>query len=67
MLLETFVEPPRFRGTAYQAANWRRVGETQGRGKLDVHHRAALPKKAVWVYPLRRDFRRILCADDLSD
>jgi hypothetical protein len=67
VLLETFVEQPRFRGTAYQAANWRRVGETQGRGKLDVHHRAALPKKAVWVYPLRRDFQRILCADDPSD
>lgn len=66
VLLETFVELPRFRGTAYQAANWHRVGETQGRGKLDVHHRAALPKKAVWLYPLRRDFRCILCAKEIS-
>lgn len=67
VLLETFVEQPRFRGTAYRAANWQRVGETRGRGKLDVHHRAALPKKTVWLYPLRSDFRRILCAHDPSD
>lgn len=66
VLLETFVEQPRFRGTAYQAANWQRVGQTQGRGKLDVHHRAALPTKSVWVYPLRCDFRRVLCAHEVS-
>lgn len=63
VLLETFVEQPRFAGTAYQAANWQRVGQTQGRGKLDVHHRAALPRKSVWVYPLRRGFRRSLRAE----
>jgi hypothetical protein len=60
VLLETFVERPRFRGTCYGAANWRFLGETRGRGKLDVHHRASMPKKAVWVYPLRRDFREAL-------
>lgn len=63
VLLETFVEKARFRGTCYSAANWSLVGETQGRGKLDVHHRAAVPKKAVWIYPLRRDFREVLCGD----
>jgi hypothetical protein len=60
VLLETFVELTRFRGTCYRAANWNLVGETKGRGKLDVHHRASMPRKAVWVYPLRRDFRKIL-------
>ena len=60
VLLETFVEAPRFRGTCYLAANWSLVGETTGRGKLDAHHRASVPKKAVWVYPLRRDFRKVL-------
>ena len=64
VLLETFVEQPRFRGTAYRAANWQCVGETQGRGKLDVHHHAALPRKLVYIYPLQRDFRGILCADN---
>lgn len=63
VLLETFVEKPRFVGTCYSAANWSLLGETQGRGKLDVYHRASVPKKAVWVYPLRRDFRKTLCAE----
>lgn len=62
LLLETFVEKQRFRGTAYRAANWLCVGETAGRGKLDVHHQALLPKKTVWVYPLDRNFRLVLCA-----
>lgn len=61
VLLETFVEQPRFRGIAYQAANWICVGTTTGRGKLDVHHQATLPRKTVWVYPLHRQFRRVLC------
>lgn len=60
VLLETFVEITRFRGTCYKAANWNLVGETKGRGKLDVHHTASIPRKAVWVYPLRRDFRKTL-------
>jgi hypothetical protein len=61
LLLETFVEQERFRGTAYQAANWLCLGQTTGRGKLDVHHQAQLPIKTVWVYPLDRHFRRVLC------
>ncbi len=61
VLLETFVELPRFRGTCYRAANWSLLGETQGRGKLDVHNRASLAKKAIWVYPLLKDFRKVLC------
>jgi len=60
VLLETFVEVPRFSGTCYRAANWRYLGDTQGRGRCDVTHRAALPRKAVYVYPLAADFRRML-------
>ena len=60
VLLETFVELPRFRGTCYRGANWSLLGETQGRGKLDVHNRASLPKKAIWVYPLLENFRKVL-------
>ena len=37
LLLETFVQSDRFVGTSYRAANWIHVGQTQGRGKLDVH------------------------------
>ena len=61
VLLETFVEE-RFRGTCYRAANWVCVGQTQGRGKLDREHRAALAKKLIFLYPLRRDFRAVLGA-----
>ena len=62
LLLETFVQSDRFAGTCYRAANWINVGQTQGRGKLDVHNQRALPKKDIWLYPLQRDFRRRLCA-----
>ncbi|MCH7913500.1 MAG: DUF4338 domain-containing protein [Deltaproteobacteria bacterium] len=61
VLVETFVETPRFCGTCYKAANWIYLGETQGRGKLDVEHKAQLPKKAIWLHPLVRHFRRQLC------
>lgn len=62
VLLETFVEKPRFTGTCYKAANWQYLGDTQGRGKLDRLHRIAQPLKSIWVYPLVRDFRRHLCS-----
>jgi hypothetical protein len=61
VLLETFVEKPRFTGTCYKAANWLYLGDTQGRGKLDQFHRNAAPVKSLWVYPLLSDFRQHLC------
>ena len=62
VLLETFVERGRFHGTCYKAANWRYLGDTQGRGKLDRHRKAALPVKKIYVYPLGESFREVLCA-----
>ncbi len=59
--LETFIEPERFRGTCYLAANWIRLGRTTGRGKNDQTGRANRPIKEVLGYPLRADFRRLLC------
>ncbi len=59
VLLETFVESNRFRGTCYKAANWICVGQTQGRGKLGDHN-AAIPKKDIWLYPLIPNFKRML-------
>jgi hypothetical protein len=61
VLLETFVEKPRFTGTCYKAANWLYLGDTQGRGKLDTFHRRSEPIKSIWVYPLTHDFRQHLC------
>jgi hypothetical protein len=60
ILLETFVDRDRFRGTCYRAANWLRVGETTGRGKLDRQHRGLSTVKHIYVYPLRKDFRQKL-------
>lgn len=60
VLLETFVEKERFLGTCYRAANWVCVGETKGRGKLDVHNECSLPVKGVFLYPLSKDFRERL-------
>jgi Domain of unknown function (DUF4338) len=59
--LETFIDPQRFRGTCYRAANWIVLGSTTGRGKDDIQHRGPnRPIKQVLGYPLCPDFRRRL-------
>ena len=62
VLLETFVETERHRGTSYKAANWIRVGKTVGRGKKSRVHQQIIPVKDIWLYPLRQNFRTVLCA-----
>jgi hypothetical protein len=56
LLVETLVDPARYAGSCYRAANWVEVGETAGRGRDDRQHRrhGARPKR-VFVYPLTRD------------
>jgi hypothetical protein len=61
VLVETFVETGRFAGTSYQAANWQCVGTTRGRGRQDRGHCGGLPTKDVYVYPLHRRWREVLC------
>lgn len=60
LLLESFTERDRFRGTSYAAANWIRVGQTQGRGKLDRAGQGGKPIKDIWLYPLDPRFRAVL-------
>ncbi len=60
-LVETFVERP-WAGTCYRAANWLCLGQTAGRGRQDREHAKAVTVKAVWVYPLFRDWRTRLMA-----
>ena len=62
-LLETFVDRGRFRGTCYQAANWIRVGQTQGRTRNGPRGAPPVPIKDVYVYWLNKNFRRDLCLD----
>ena len=59
VLLETFVDT-QYKGTIYKAANWSYLGETQGRGRNDRYNQRALTRKAIYAYPLCRDFRAIL-------
>jgi hypothetical protein len=61
-VLETFVDPTRFRGTCYRAANWRVVGSTTGRGKDDQTHQPNRSIKQVLALPLHRRFRELLSA-----
>lgn len=59
-LLETFVDPDKYAGTCYRAANWQLVGITTGRGKNDRTHRQNRSRKAVWCFPLHRQFRLLM-------
>jgi len=59
-LLETFVDPERFAGTCYRAANWIVVGKTTGRGKDSTSKRPNRSLKLVLVRPLHRRFRELL-------
>lgn len=65
-LLETFVQKDRFLGTCYKAANWTHVGQTQGRGKLDIKNQYQLPIKDIWLYPLDMSFREYLSEKEVS-
>jgi hypothetical protein len=58
--LETFVDPERFRGTCYRAANWMLLGNTTGRGKQSNSYVPNRSIKEVLGYPLTKHFRRRL-------
>jgi hypothetical protein len=63
VLLETFVDTSRFRGTCYRAANWRYVGQTKGRSRNDRYNDLRVPVKDVYLYPLERRFREKLIGE----
>ena len=58
--LETFVDPERFRGTCYRAANWVLLGKTTGRGKQSNSYVPNRSIKEVLGYPLTKQFRELL-------
>ena len=64
LLMETLVDSARFRGTCYRAANWIHLGQTTGRGRMDREHKGhGQAVKDIYVYPLVRDVRQLLCRD----
>ena len=58
VLLETFVDPEKYTGTCYQAANWQRIGQTQGKKGSDRCE--TVSPKDVYIYPLAPDFKTTL-------
>ena len=60
--LETFIDPQRFRGTCYRAANWTVMGLTTGRGKDAPTAQPNRSIKEVLGFPLVKDFRARLSA-----
>ena len=63
-LAETLVDPQRFTGTCYRAANWLDVGLTTGRGRQDRQHaRHNAATKRIFLYPLRADACEVLSAE----
>jgi hypothetical protein len=58
--LETFVDPERFRGTCYRAANWKALGLTAGLGKDARSKKPNRSLKEVFGYPLTPNFRQLL-------
>ena len=58
--LETFVDPERFRGTCYRAANWVLLGKTTGRGKQSNSYVPNRSIKEILGYPLTKRFRELL-------
>jgi Domain of unknown function (DUF4338) len=58
--LETFVDPERFRGTCYRAANWVLLGKTTGRGKQSNSYVPNRSIKQILGYPLTKRFRELL-------
>lgn len=66
LLLETFVEVDRFKGTCYRAANWIAVGATTGRSRNDRFNKLRVPVKAVWLYPLHQHSRKLLSLDEAT-
>ena len=58
VLAETFVDPAKYRGTCYRAANWQCIGRTQGR-KANASEEGRTPKD-VYLYPLTKDWKQVL-------
>jgi hypothetical protein len=63
VLAETFVDPGRFAGTCYRAANWVRLGQTAARATPYPNGKVAAGPKEIYVYPIRRQWQRVLGAE----
>ncbi len=60
ILIESFVDVSQYSGACYRAANWLEIGLTKGRGRQDRYTRSSLSRKAIYIYPLEKQFRNRL-------
>lgn len=60
LMLETFVDPGRFNGTCYKAANWVYLGQSRGYFKSGSSHWNSQVPKMLFVYPLEKDLKKKL-------
>jgi len=60
VLLETFVDTEKYKGTCYRAANWVYIGNTTGRGRMDRYNQKELSQKQIYMYPLVKDYKKYL-------
>jgi len=65
-LLESFIDTALHRGTCYKATNWIRVGQTKGRGRNDTKTERTETIKAIYVFPLQKNFRSLMGVAELS-
>ena len=63
VLVETFVDPQRYRGVSYRAANWIQIGETAGRADGYANGKVSDGKKQIYVYPLQQGWQKRLCRE----
>jgi hypothetical protein len=63
VLVETFVDPERFHGGCYQAANWVKIGQSAGGKRAHPKGKRSQGPKDLYVYPLSAHFRDVLCRE----
>ncbi len=66
VLVESFVDPQRYEGCSYKAANWHYLGMTTGEGLPRKARRYTTSPKKIFVRPLVKDFRALLCSESLQ-
>ncbi|MCP3921228.1 MAG: DUF4338 domain-containing protein [Desulfobacterales bacterium] len=65
VLMETFVDGNYYSGTSYKAANWKHLGMTTGEGLVRKGKTYTTNPKMIFVKPLTKKFRDILCSGEL--
>jgi hypothetical protein len=60
LFIETFVDPSRFAGTCYRAANWTLVGSTKGFSKKGARHHPRESPKLLFLYGTNSSSKQFL-------